>query len=92
MNELHICKSCGKVLKEAEDFADGKIGSEYCSQCTDEFGYMRRYSQVVDEIKHKLMKQMSLSEEEAEKMAMENVSDIPHWVQRENLISSKRIS
>ena len=90
MNELHICKSCGKVLKEAEDFADGKIGSEYCNECTDEFGYMRRYSQVVDEIKNKLMKQMSLSEEEAEKMAMENVSDIPHWAQRENLISSKK--
>ncbi len=90
MNELYICKSCGKVLKEAKDFAGGKIGSAYCSQCTDEFGYMRRYSQVVEEIKHKLMKQMSLSEEEATKMAMENVSDIPHWAQRENLISSKK--
>lgn len=90
MNKLHICKSCGKVMKEAEEFADGKIGSEYCNQCTDEFGYMKRYSQVVDEIKHKLMKQMSLSEEEAEKMAIENVSDIPHWAQRENLITSKK--
>ncbi|MEA2097225.1 MAG: glutamate mutase L, partial [Candidatus Cloacimonadota bacterium] len=90
MNEIYICRSCGKVLKEKEDFADGKIGSEYCNQCTDEFGYMRRYSQVVEEIKQKLMKQMSLSEEEAEKMAMENVSDIPHWAQRENLISSKK--
>ncbi|MDA3813096.1 MAG: glutamate mutase L [Candidatus Cloacimonetes bacterium] len=89
MDHLYICKSCGKVLKEAGDFADGKIGSAYCSLCTDEFGYMRRYSQVVEEIKHKLMKQMSLSEKEAEKMAMENVSDIPHWAQREGLISSK---
>ena len=90
MNELHICKSCGKVLKETKDFADGKFGSEYCRTCTDEFGYMRRYSQVVDEIKNKLMKQMSLSEEEAEKMAMENASDIPHWAQREGLLSTKK--
>lgn len=90
MNEIYICRSCGKVLKEKEDFADGKFGSEYCSQCTDEFGYMRRYSQVVDEIKHKLMKQMSLSCDEAEKMAMENVSQIPHWAKQENLITSKK--
>ena len=61
MKELHICKSCGKVIKEIEDFAGGKVGSEYCSQCTDEFGYIRRYSYVIEEIKQKLMKHMSLS-------------------------------
>jgi len=90
MNELHICSSCGKVMKEAKDFANEKVGSKYCAECTDEFGYMRRYSLVIEEIKNKLMKQMSLSEDEAEKMAIENVSEIPHWAQRENLISSKK--
>ncbi|MCK5051369.1 MAG: glutamate mutase L [Candidatus Cloacimonetes bacterium] len=90
MKKVYVCKSCGRVLKEREDFADGKIGSDYCSRCTDEFGYIRRYSYVIEEIKQKLMKQMSLSEEEAKKMARENVSDIPHWAQRENLISAKK--
>ncbi len=90
MKKVYICKSCGKVLKQAENFADGKIGSDYCNECTDEFGYMRRYSQVIEEIKNRLMKQMSLSEEEAGKMAMENVSQIPHWAKQGNLITSKK--
>ncbi|MDP8201531.1 MAG: glutamate mutase L [Candidatus Tenebribacter burtonii] len=88
MNNLYVCKSCGKVMKKAEDFANEVFGSEYCKECTDEFGYMKRYSQVIKEIKLKLINQMSLSEEEAEKMAMENISQIPHWAQRQNLISS----
>ncbi|MDP8268160.1 MAG: glutamate mutase L, partial [Candidatus Tenebribacter davisii] len=90
MSKLHICKSCGKVMKDAEDFAGGKFGSKYCRTCTDEFGYMKRYSQIVKDTKDKLIKQMSLSEEEAEKMARENISDIPHWAQHKDIISAKK--
>lgn len=90
MDKLHICKSCGIVMKEPKDFANQKVGSEYCSKCTDEFGFMKRYSQVVEDIKNKLIKQMSISEEEAKKMALENVSEIPHWAQKEALITSKK--
>lgn len=90
MKELFICKSCGKVMTDAKDFADGKLYGEYCNKCTDKFGFIKRYSQVVEEIKNKLMKQMSISEDEAEKMAMENVTEIPHWAQREKLISSNK--
>jgi len=89
MKELYICKSCGKVMQEPDDFADSSMDSEYCSECTDELGYLKRYSQVVKDIKSKLIQQMSISAEEAEKMALENASQIPHWAQKEKLISNK---
>lgn len=90
MDDLFICESCGKVMRDKEDFADGKVGNAYCNNCTNEFGYRERYSQIVDKIKQKLITQMSISEEEAEKMANENVSIIPYWASRGNLIASKK--
>jgi DNA-directed RNA polymerase subunit RPC12/RpoP len=69
MKKVYVCKSCGKVMKDAEDFSAGEIGSEYCSDCTDEFGYRKRYSHIIKETKEQLIRQMALSEDEAEKMA-----------------------
>ncbi|MCF7794085.1 MAG: glutamate mutase L [Candidatus Cloacimonetes bacterium] len=90
MNKLHICESCGKVMKDAPDFADGKIGSKLCSSCTDEFGYQKRYSQVLKETREKLQEQMGISDSEAKLMARENVAKIPFWAQKNELLKSKK--
>ncbi len=89
MQKAYICQSCGKVMKYAEDFAGGEIGSPYCKTCTDEFGYRKRLSQIINETKQSLIDKMAVSEEEAEKMAVENVSKIPYWAQKEKLILSR---
>ena len=90
MKKVYVCKSCGKVMKDTEDFSGGEIGSDYCSQCTDEFGYRKRYSHIIKETKEQLIRQMALSEDEAEKMAVENVAKIPFWAQKEKMMLSKK--
>jgi uncharacterized protein (TIGR01319 family) len=90
MNKIYTCKSCGKVLKNEEDFAGNNIGDEFCKECTDEHGYQKRYSQILLETQEFLVEQLSISEEEAEKMAVENVAKMPIWAQREKLMNAKQ--
>ncbi|MCK4654020.1 MAG: glutamate mutase L, partial [Candidatus Cloacimonetes bacterium] len=90
MKKVYVCKSCGKVMKDAEDFSGGETGSDYCKDCTDEFGYRKRYSRIIKDTKKFLIKQLAISEEEAEKMAVENVAKIPLWAQKEKLMHSKK--
>lgn len=90
MNKIHLCKSCGKVLKNAEDFADNNLGSKFCKECTDEYGYQKRYSQILQETRDFLVDQLSISQEEATKMAVENVAKMPFWAQREKLMEAKQ--
>ncbi len=88
MNQIHVCKSCGKVLYDEEDFAGNNKENDYCKDCADEFGHRKRYSQIIDETKGFLTDQMGISEEEAEKTARENVSRIPFWAQQGKLLKS----
>ncbi len=91
MYKIYTCQSCGKVLKNKEDFAGGEIGNPFCKDCTDELGYGKTFSNIIGDTKKFLMEQMSVSEEEAEKMAEENVSKIPFWVKREELMQNKEL-
>ncbi len=77
-------------MKDAADFADGKIGSELCAGCTDEFGFQKRYSQILRETKELLIKQLAISPSEAEKIATENVAKIPFWAQKNTLFEAKK--
>ena len=87
-----VCRSCGKVMKDPSDFASGDLAHELCSNCTDEFGVQKRYSQIVKETKEFLIKQLSISDIEAEKMAKENVAKMPIWAHRqEELLAKKKI-
>lgn len=90
MKHVKICRSCGKVMKKQSDFAQGDMNSEYCNDCTDEFGYPQRYSQVIQQTKDKLVKEMGITETEAEKIALENVANIPHWADNDKLLDNKR--
>ena len=76
-------------MKTGEDFAGKEIGNPYCMECGDEFGQRKGYEKIIDESKKFLIEQLSVSEDEAEKMARENISEIPFWVQREKAMKSK---
>lgn len=89
MNKIYTCQSCGKVLKNKEDFAGEVFGNQFCKDCTDDLGFRKTYSNIIGDTKKFLMEQMSVSDDEAEKMAEENVSKIPFWVKREELMQNK---
>lgn len=90
MNELYLCKSCGKVMQTREDFAHGKLGNDLCSSCTDEFGFQKRYSQILNKTREQLQKQMEISKQEAEKMAKENIARTPLWARKNELFNTKK--
>lgn len=86
MEDVYICKSCGKVMRNAEDFSRNEFGADYCKACSDEFGYRRTFSQVIRETSSFVKEQLSVSEPEAKKIAVENISKIPLWMNRADLI------
>jgi len=90
MNKIHICKSCGKVMKNSEDFAGGDMKSQYCKECADEFGHRKRFSHIIEESKELIIKNLSLSQAEAEKMAEENISRVPFWVKRQKFMNQAK--
>lgn len=88
MKEIRICKTCGKVLYDKEDFAGDNPANDYCKDCADEFGHRKRFSQIIEDTKGFLQQQMGISDEEATKTAKENVSRVPFWAQQEKLLSN----
>ena len=89
MEKIHICNICGKVMKEPEDFAGSVIGNKFCCDCTDEFGYPKLYSKIINKTKKELVEIMNISENEAEKMAKENISKKPYWLKRGEIMQFK---
>ncbi len=76
-------------MKTAEDFANGEIGAPFCAQCTDEFGAGKHYSTILKQTTQTLIHQMGINEKEAEKIAMENLKNIPHWARKQQLLEDK---
>ena len=90
MKKVHICKSCGRVMEKPEDFAGEIVGAEFCSNCVDKDGFPKRYSEIIKNLKSKFIAELSVSEQEAEKMALENVAAIPFWQRKEKKFSGKK--
>jgi uncharacterized protein (TIGR01319 family) len=90
MAKIKICKSCGRVMKDRADFSNNNPESEYCGHCTDEFGYPKRYSKIVQQTKQNLIKQMAISEQEAKAIAIENVVQVPHWAKKAEMMHNKK--
>lgn len=76
-------------MKQAADFAGGEIGADYCASCTDEFGLQRQYSDVLKETIQKLVNQLGIDTEEAEKIARENLQHTPHWARKKEMLKDK---
>ena len=89
MKKIFICKSCGRTMIKAEDFAGGVIGAEFCSNCVDKDGFPKMFSEIIKKMKEKFIAQLLISEKEAEKMALENISSIPYWLQKEEKLTNK---
>lgn len=87
MKKIYLCESCGKVLKVSDDFAGGEIGNPYCKECGDEFGHRKNFSQIILDTKKNLIDQMAISADEAEKIAVENISQVPLWAKQAKLLT-----
>ncbi|MFO7895961.1 MAG: glutamate mutase L [Candidatus Cloacimonadales bacterium] len=90
MSPIKLCRSCGKVMKNARDFSQQNIESEFCQDCTDEFGYLKSYSKIIRQTQDKLIGQMGISQPEAEAIALANVKEIPHWARRKEIMKQKK--
>jgi hypothetical protein len=78
------CQSCGMPMVKPEDFgtnADGSRNEEYCTYCYQNGKFTMGYISLA-EMTEKLVAmhdQMGMGEEEARKMAGENLPKLKRW-------------
>jgi hypothetical protein len=78
-----FCQSCGMPMVKEEDFgtnADGSKMQEYCTYCFQKGDFTM--SGTLEQMIEKLVSmhdQMGLTEEEARKMANENLPKLKRW-------------
>ncbi|MCD4651596.1 MAG: glutamate mutase L [Candidatus Cloacimonetes bacterium] len=75
------CRSCGRPITDDRT---------YCQQCSDEMGYSRKKSEVIDTTSRQLMSNLLLSKDEAEKAARENIQNMPIGMKRGDLMIEKK--
>jgi hypothetical protein len=78
-----ICQSCSMPMVKSEDFgtnADGAQNQDYCTYCMQNGNFT--WSGTLDQMIEKLVSmhdQMGVTEEEARKMANENLPILKRW-------------
>ncbi|MCX6808775.1 MAG: zinc ribbon domain-containing protein [Candidatus Berkelbacteria bacterium] len=83
MEDALICQSCGMPMMKKEDFgtnADNSQNEEYCTYCFQ--GGKFTWEGTMDEMIEKLTLmagKMGLTEDEARKMATENLPKLKRW-------------
>ena len=77
--ETKICESCGMPMKKAEDFGGQNIGNKYCRYCTDNEGNLKPFEEKLNDFKEFIMKTNDFGEEQAFKIAKENLLKMPAW-------------
>jgi len=82
---MKTCESCGRIMLRDDDFGGNKKENAYCSNCTDEYGHLLNQKKVVQSMKNLLIKQMSLSDDVAEKMAKENLQNSTIWNNKKSI-------
>jgi hypothetical protein len=81
-----ICQSCGMPMAKQEHFGkntDGSANQEYCTYCFQNGDFT--WSGALDQMIEKLVSmhdQMGISEEEARKMASENLPKLKRWAKQ----------
>jgi|WetSurMetagenome_2_1015567.scaffolds.fasta_scaffold00353_23 hypothetical protein len=79
-----ICQSCGMPIAKSEDFGtnmDNSRNQEYCTYCFQK-GNFTWPNATLDQFVGKLVSmhdQMGMTEEEARKMASENLPKLKRW-------------
>jgi hypothetical protein len=83
-DNTQVCQSCGMPLLSVEDLgtnADGSKSDEYCTYCFQN-GEFTMPAKDVEEMIEKLVAmhdQMGMTEEQARKMATENLPKLKRW-------------
>lgn len=78
-----ICQSCGMPMMKPEDFgtnADGSQNDEYCTYCfrKGEFTMDGTLEEMIEKLVS-MAPQMGMTEDEARKMANENLPKLKRW-------------
>jgi hypothetical protein len=77
--ETKICESCGMPMKKIEDFGGQNSENNYCKYCTYENGELKTFNEKLEDFKTFIMKANDFGEEQALKLAKENLIKMPAW-------------
>lgn len=77
-----VCESCGMPIQKPSEFGGGKTDNKYCVHCTDQNGNLLSYQEKLLGSINFIKSRMDISDSEAKKMAIENLSKMPAWKNR----------
>jgi len=77
--ETKICESCGMPMKNLEDFGGQNPENKYCKYCTYEDGKLKSFDEKVADFMNFMMKTQDLGQEQASRLARENLLKMPAW-------------
>lgn len=77
--ESRICESCGMPMKKIEEFGGQNPENKYCCYCTDSKGNLKPFDEKLNDFKTFIMKSNDFGEEQALKIAKENLLKMPAW-------------
>lgn len=66
-------------MENKEEFGGSDMNNKYCVYCCDESGMLKPYEDVLKGMIYFAKKSMGISEEEAIKVAKENMAKLPAW-------------
>jgi hypothetical protein len=73
------CGSCGFPMRNADDFAGGRIGAAYCSTCGDERGALKPWEDVLQANAADLVREQGLDPRAARELARAMLIEMPAW-------------
>lgn len=79
MADEKFCESCGMPMKEAKEYGGGDVNNKYCVYCSDAEGNLKSFEEIFAGMKQFAISSLGVHEEEAEKIAKENMSKMPAW-------------
>lgn len=73
------CLSCGMPMEHTQREAASEV-AKLCPRCVDSDGHLKSYNEVFERlVAHHFMKEKGMSRPEAEKAALERMSELPAW-------------
>ncbi|MHC5217060.1 zinc ribbon domain-containing protein [Enterococcus sp. LJL128] len=79
------CIACGMPMRNKADFAASDMTKEYCVYCEKEDGTMKNFSEMVAGMTDFIVSTQGLDRKAAEKAAVYQLGQLPHWQSKEEL-------
>ena len=76
---ITVCKSCGLPMERPDQHGGSDSLNPYCVYCTDEFGNLKTYDEVLQDMTRYMLTTMQLEYEYAQRMAEEELLKHPAW-------------